>query len=183
MSVRVGYQFSFLIDADTCTDIPYVVMDGMWRQAKLFSDLWPVHPLVHKAQNSHFSVRNLAVEPRMTDDVFVLALTTKGARDVLEMELPAGIHIACARVDDSEVAFAKAQGDSVLIVLKIRLTTLVLFGAGIEGIGIELLKMLYQVPNNLPVALGKPMLATVFVAIPDLIFERIELNVFHQGLG
>lgn len=183
MSVRVGYQFSFLIEADTRTDIPYVVMDGVGGQTKLFSDLRPVNPFEQKAQNTHFCVRNFAVEPRMTDDVFMPALTAKRAGNVLEMELPAGIHIACARVDDSEVAFAKAQGDSVLIVLKIRLTTLVLFGAGIEGIGIELLKMLYQVPNNLPVALGKPMLATVFVAIPDLIFERIELNVFHQGLG
>lgn len=117
----------------------------------------------------------------MANDVFIFALAAEGAGDMLEMELPACVNIAGACVDYPKVALAKPQGNSVLIVLKIRLASLILSGAGIEGFRIELLELLDQIPNELPVALCKPMLATVFTAIPDLIFERIELNAFHRG--
>ena len=119
----------------------------------------------------------------MTDNVFIPALSSKGAGNVLEMKLPIGINIVSACVDYSEVALAETQGYSELKVLKIRLATLVFCGAGIKGFRIELLELLDQIPNNFPVVLHKLMLATVFKAIPNLVFKDIELSTFHRGLG
>lgn len=97
----------------------------------------------------------------MTDDIFMLALTSQRTRNVLKVEATSCINIGGTRVDYAEITLAESKGNPVLVMKKVRITTLVLFSTGIEGFRVEFAKRVEQNAYDLLAFFRQPMLASV----------------------
>ncbi len=66
---------------------------------------------------------------------------------------------------------------------EISLASFVFIETCFESFGIKLAELLNDKPNGITVGFGQMVLIPILRAIPDLVFKRIKLNVFHRDFG
>ena len=67
--------------------------------------------------------------------------------------------------------------------LEVRLASFVLIETRFESFGVKLTEFLNDKPDGITVGFGQMVLISILRAIPNLVFKRIKLNVFHRDFG
>lgn len=162
--IRILDKLGLLMDAEFAIHRLDVVLDGVWREVEPFGNFFLTGSIVHKLHHSDFSLRQLRVELRHTDDTIELAFSTQRTLDLLEVEGSRAINVNLCRVEFAEVTFTESPYNEVLIARHVDGTLLVFLFKGTVRFRVVLSYSLQKALNqfrvlfsdNLVTAIGSP---------------------------